>query len=62
MFADTPIYQPWQFFGWWYSYEAYAPDIFRCGGLIAGAGGVVGLFVAVVGAVLRSRESNNVTT
>ena len=61
-FADTPIYQPWQFFGWWYSYEAYAPDIFRRGGLIAGAGGVVGLFVAVIGAVLRSRESNNVTT
>ncbi len=62
VFADTPIYRPWQFFGWWYSYEAYAPNIFRRGGLIAGAGGVIGLLVAVIGAVLRSRESSNVTT
>ncbi|MEL6758460.1 MAG: conjugal transfer protein TraG, partial [Pseudomonadota bacterium] len=21
--SDTPIYEPWRFFGWWYSFEAY---------------------------------------
>lgn len=20
-----PVYRPWQLFGWWYHYEAYAP-------------------------------------
>ena len=62
VFGDTPIYQPWRFFAWWYSFEAYAPETFDRAGLIAGSGGVIGLFAAVVGAVLRSRESKNVTT
>lgn len=60
--ADTPIYQPWRFFGWWYSFEAYAPEVFNRGGQIAGAGGVVCVFAAVACAVLRSRESKHVTT
>lgn len=60
--GETPVYHPWRFFGWWYSFEAYAPGVFNRAGLIAGAGGVVGLFSAVIGAVLRSRESKNVTT
>ncbi|MEO1304137.1 MAG: IncP-type conjugal transfer protein TraG [Pseudomonadota bacterium] len=60
--GGTPIYAPWRFFGWWYSYEAYAPSVFHRAGLIAGGSGVAGLFAAIVGAVLRSRESKNVTT
>lgn len=59
---DTPIYQPWRFFGWWYSFEAYAPEVFDRAGLIAGSGGIIGLASAVIGAVLRSREAKNVTT
>lgn len=62
VFADTPIYQPWRFFGWWYSFEAYAPEVFDRAGLIAGSGGVIGLAGAVIGAVLRSREAKHVTT
>lgn len=60
--GSTPVYEPWRFFGWWYSFEAYASEIFHRAGLIAGGSGVIGLFAAIVGAVLRSRESNNVTT
>ena len=37
---DMPVYVPWAFFGWWYSFDAYAPDVFDRGGLIAGSGGV----------------------
>ena len=59
---DTPVYQPWRFFHWWYAYAAYAPEVFDRAGLIAGSGGVMGLACAVTGAVLRSREAKNVTT
>lgn len=59
---DFPVYAPWRFFGWWYSFEAYAPDVFDTAGLIAVTGGVLGLLAAITGAVLRSRESNSVTT
>lgn len=60
--AGTPIYEPYRFFGWWYSYEAYAPAVFDRGGLIAGAGGFLGLLIAVICAVLRGREARYVTT
>lgn len=60
--GDTPIYQPWQFFSWWYSYEAYAPDVFDRAGLIAGSGAVLGLLAAIVGALFRAREAKFVTT
>lgn len=56
------IYAPWRFFAWWYSFEAYAPRVFDRAGFIAGAGGFLGLIVAVIGAVFRARESKNVTT
>lgn len=62
VFGDTPIYQPWRFFGWWYAFEAYAPETFNRGGQIAGAGGIACVFTAVTCAVLRSREPKNVTT
>ena len=62
MLGDTPIYEPWRFFGWWYSYEAYAPEVFDRAGLIAASGGVLGLVAAIVGAVLRSHEARQVTT
>ena len=34
---DVPVYRPWALFGWWFHYEAYAPDVFDRAGLLAGA-------------------------
>ena len=31
-----PVYRPWQLFGWWYHYEAYAPEVFDRAGALAG--------------------------
>jgi len=59
---DTPIYPPFRFFEWWYSYGAYAPEVFDRGGMIAAGGGVVAIVVGVIGAAIRSRQSRNVTT
>ena len=33
--GETPVYKPWRLFQWWYAYEAYAPEVFARGGLIA---------------------------
>lgn len=57
-----PVYAPWAFFGWWYAYNAYAPEVFDRAGLIASSGGVLGLVVAVVASALRARQSSRVTT
>lgn len=60
--GDTPIYPPFRFFDWWYSYGAYAPDVFDRGGMIAAGGGVVAIIVGVLGAAFRSRQARRVTT
>ena len=62
LFADTPVYQPWRFFRWWFSYEAYAPDIFKRGGLIATGSGFAAIIVAVTGSIIRARGAKHVTT
>jgi type IV secretion system protein VirD4 len=62
MIGDQPIYKPWRLFQWWYAYEAYAPDVFARAGLIAASGGLIGIFAAVVGSVVRSRDRQDVTT
>ena len=36
--AGVPIYYPPALFWWWYFYDAYAPDIFAEGGMIAASG------------------------
>ena len=59
---DVPIYVPWAFFGWWYSFDAYAPDVFDRGGLIAGSGGVAAIVIAVTGSILRARWDKRVST
>jgi len=59
---DTPIYYPWRLFEWWYSYEAYAPEIFMAGGAIAASGGLLGAVAAIAGSVWRARQTKNVTT
>ena len=57
-----PIYAPWRLFEWWYAYEAYAPDVFRTAGMLAGGSGLAGTVVAIVGSLWRARQSKNVTT
>ncbi len=57
-----PIYAPWNVFVWWYWYDAYAPRVFMEGAIIAGAGGLACVGVAIFLSVLRAREATNVTT
>ena len=57
-----PIYQPWALFGWWLSFEAYAPVLFEKAGAIAAASGLVGCGAAIFGSVWRARQRNNLTT
>lgn len=57
-----PFYQPEALFWWWFSYDAYAHDVFVQGGYIASAGGIAALGVSVGIAVWRARETSLVTT
>ena len=60
--ANYPVYAPWAFFGWWFSFDAYAPDVFDRGGQIAASGGVIAVIIAVAGSILRARWDKKVTT
>ena len=59
---DTPIYRPWAIFWWWYSFEAYAPEIFDKAGMLAGASGFLGCGAAIAGSLWRARQQRHVTT
>lgn len=59
---DWPVYPPWRLFQWWYAYEAYAPDVFRTAGMVAAAGGLGGVVVAIAGSLWRARQSRLATT
>ena len=58
----VPVYEPWRFFLWWFQFDAYAPEVFERGGLVAGAGGIAGALAAILGSVWRARQSKLVTT
>lgn len=60
--AGWPIYYPPAFFWWWYLFDAYAPDIFVRGGLIAASGGIASIAVAIAMSVWRAREARKVET
>ncbi|MFC5374785.1 conjugal transfer protein TraG [Brevundimonas faecalis] len=60
--AGWPVYQPPAFFWWWYFYDAYAPDIFLRGALIAASGGFISIAVAIGMSVWRAREAKRVET
>lgn len=60
--GSTRVYHPWALFWWWYSYDAYAPEVFDKAGMLAGASGFMGCGAAVFGSLWRARQSNNVTT
>ncbi|MCG8597887.1 MAG: conjugal transfer protein TraG [Kiloniellales bacterium] len=57
-----PVYAPWRLFEWWYAYEAYAPTVFRQGGALAAAGGLIGAAAAILGSIWRARQTRFVTT
>ena len=57
-----PVYRPYSFFWWWFSYDAYAPHIFNTGGLIAVTGGFTSIIVAISMSVWRAREIKNAQT
>jgi type IV secretion system protein VirD4 len=57
-----PVYRPWSLFGWWFSFEAYAPVVFEKAGAIAAASGLVGCAAAIFGSLWRARQRKNITT
>ncbi|MCG5238028.1 conjugal transfer protein TraG [Xanthobacter oligotrophicus] len=57
-----PIYYPPAFFWWWYFFDAYAPDVFFRGALIAASGGFLSIAVAIALSVWRAREASRVET
>jgi type IV secretion system protein VirD4 len=59
---DRPVYHPWALFGWWFHFEAYAPEVFDRAGAIAGASGFVGCGAAIAGSLWRARQKRFVTT
>ena len=60
--GELPPYRPWALFGWWYHYEAYAPEVFDRAGALAGASGFLGCAAAVGGSLWRARQKGLVTT
>jgi type IV secretion system protein VirD4 len=59
---DQPVYRPYELFWWWFSFNAYAPQVFDTGGVIATSGGFVAIVVAIAMSVWRGRESSNAKT
>ncbi|RZF59138.1 conjugal transfer protein TraG [Sphingomonas populi] len=57
-----PVYVPWALFGWWFSFDAYAPTVFEEAGAIAATSGLVGCAAAIFGSLWRARQRNNLTT
>ena len=57
-----PIYYPPAFFWWWYYFDAYAPEVFFRGALIAASGGFLSIAVAIALSVWRASEASRVDT
>ncbi|MCE4568630.1 conjugal transfer protein TraG [Caballeronia sp. CLC5] len=62
MALGWPVYPPYAFFWWWFSFDAYAPGIFQTGAYIAASGGFVAVAVAIAMSVWRAREAKNAET
>ena len=58
----TPVYYPWKLFEWWFFFDAYAPQIFDTGGMIAAGSSLLAVVVAIAMSVWRSRQARKVTT
>ncbi|WP_374527030.1 conjugal transfer protein TraG [Novosphingobium sp.] len=62
MLLGWPVYRPYDFFCWWFSYDAYAPKVFDTGGMIAASGGFTSIVVAFGMSVWRAREMKTAAT
>ena len=60
--SGVPVYEPWKLFEWWYFFDAYAPQVFERGGLIAASSGMLATVAAIAMAVWRARMAKQVTT
>jgi type IV secretion system protein VirD4 len=60
--GDWPLYPPPAFFWWWYHFDAYAPEVFVEGAVIAASGGFAAIAAAIAMSVHRAREAQNVVT
>jgi type IV secretion system protein VirD4 len=60
--GKLPLYSPPAFFWWWFSFDAYAPQIFLEGAMIAASGGFVAIIGAIAMSVWRAREAKNIVT
>ncbi|TIU45958.1 MAG: conjugal transfer protein TraG [Mesorhizobium sp.] len=60
--AGQSVYPPPAFFWWWFFYDAYAPEIFLEGALIAASGSFISIAVAIGMSVWRAREAKNAAT
>lgn len=58
----APVYYPWKLFEWWFFFDAYAPQVFDTGGMIAAGSGMLAVAVAIAMSVWRSRQARKVTT
>ncbi|RZN31421.1 conjugal transfer protein TraG [Bradyrhizobium sp. Leo121] len=56
------VYYPPIFFWWWFVYDAYAPQVFVEGALIATSGTFVSIAVAIGMSVWRAREAKKAET
>jgi type IV secretory pathway TraG/TraD family ATPase VirD4 len=41
------IYRPWDLFGWWYNFDAHAPQVFDRAGALAAASDFLGCGAAI---------------
>lgn len=57
-----PVYPPPAFFWWWFGFDAYAPEIFETGALIAVSGAMTGIVIAIAMSVWRAREARRAET
>ena len=62
LIPGVPIYLPPSFFWWWFAYDAYAPDVFVEGAIIAASGGFLSIAVAIAMSVWRAREARTAST
>lgn len=60
--SGMPVYPPPAIIWWWFFYDAYAPDVFMTGGIIAASGGFIAIVVAISMSVWRAREAKNLAT
>lgn len=60
--AGQAVYPPPAFFWWWFFYDAYAPEVFLEGALIAVSGSFIAITVAIGMSVWRAQEAKNAAT